>query len=224
MVRDQFLGNAKGHLLTSVDLVTAAAVAAGGHICVGGARFSGTGSDDLTLAGGGLTWTRVVDVVNGSLRIAIWVAYAPSGLASGTTLTMTLTNGTDCMLSAQSYTGGNSSTVIDGSNNGTGSTAAWSSGSVFVNVGDAEFGCAFCDGLVGSSIPTNGVEITDFNDATQTETYVAEDIASAVSASDISGTWSGAVTWISAAIAIQANPDTNVPIINSRKRMKKRYR
>jgi hypothetical protein len=127
-------------------------------------------TNTLTVTGGGLSWSTDVTFRYNSNNEALFVAsaYAPSGLASGTTLTFTtLFNNVDAMISAQSFTGIASSSPVDTSATGVYSTisdTAWSSANMTTtNANDLIFGSTFFDLVTTTFTPGTGYsESNDF--------------------------------------------------------------
>lgn len=200
---DQFLGTGKAGASTTTTLVTAQTVAAGAMIVLQAGRFNASGTT-MSCAGGGLTWVEDKTAQAGSIRSSTFRAFAPVGLASGTTLTVTHTGASDCMLCAESFLGVDTVGTIVNTGTNTGTGTGWDGGSVAVN-GNLLVGGGFCDGLIGSSLPTApGVEFADFNDTPQNETATGVYNLAAAGTTTIAGTWSGSVTWIATSVAYKA--------------------
>jgi hypothetical protein len=204
---DANLGTGKGHATSSWSLVTTNAVATGGCIILGVACFASGSVTGFTVSGGGLTWnTGSSFIASGSLKIRVFYAFAPSGLASGTTLSISDTGGgaNDNMAAAISLLGVNTTGTIS-SSAGSGATGAgWSTGNILANNGDAMVGFAFEDGSgTATSTPTSpAVEFADFNDATQTEAFTAAYKLTVAGTDVIAGTWSASVTHIRAGVSL----------------------
>lgn len=197
-------GNASG---SNPTLTTTGAVAAGGHIIVVAGRFNSTNST-MAVSGGALTWTQDHTAVSGSIRTSVFRAPAPAGLAASTVLTLTHTGGgvADSIFGAASYLGIDTVGTVVAVNGGGASTAAWSSGSVAGNSGDALVGGAFVDaGAVSSSVPTApAVERIDRNIAGQSESLTMADILSLSGATALAGTWNAAGGHVAVAVAYKA--------------------
>src|SRR3954462_5320649 len=131
------LGTGNNSASTTCTLTTTAAVAVGGRVLVLVGWFINSVSTS-TLSGGGLTWTKDVELRSGSLHIAIHSAPAPAGLASSTVLTATFSLAGDSIMGAGSFLGLDS-TGATASQTNTGATAAWSSGSVTAASGNMLF-------------------------------------------------------------------------------------
>lgn len=170
-------------------------------------RFSG-GAATSSIAGGGLTWAMDHTVTSGNIVIKAFRAFAPSGLASSTAITVThstTAGGLDCLVGAISVLGADTVGQPSAVNGSAAATAAWSSATVTASSGDALLGGAFCDGVTGSSTPTApGVEWFDFNDAGQNETETGVYKLSVSGSDTIQGTWSGAVGHVALGVAYKA--------------------
>jgi hypothetical protein len=217
--RDANLGTNSGQGTSAPSLVTAAAAASGSVIVFTLFTFDPNSLDaSVSLAGGGLTWTRIQNQSNAQFCFTQFIAYAPSGLASGTTLTITHSapHSPDNMMSCVSYLGVDTVTITGGGNWNTGSTQAWSSGNVSAASTSMLAGAGFTDGYVGTSTPTGGAtEVSDFNAAAQSETMATEEKFN-TGLSDIAGSWDDGAghtsTWISGAIELLAAPVSNPPV------------
>lgn len=189
--------------LSSANLVTTAAVASGGLIVLLVGRFNSSGGT-LSVSGGSLTWVQGHTVLSGSLRLSIFLAYAPAGLASVTTLTATNSAASnDFTMCAASYTGFPSTFTVAAFNGVAAATAAFSSSSVAAAAGDALIGGAYGDGTLRTSTPTSpAVERVDFNSATTGGSVTLIDKLSVAGTDTLDGTWSGTLNHIGAAVAI----------------------
>ena len=88
----------------TATLVTTSAAAAGSLIVVGVGYFTGGGGTASVTTAGGLTWAATTRTQSGSLNGYIFYAYAPSGLASSTSLTWTMSTSTgDWMIGGGSF-------------------------------------------------------------------------------------------------------------------------
>ena len=213
VTQDQFLGHGNAAASATCTLTTAQPVAAGAVIVVWAGRFDPTASNDMTLTGGGLTWTKRVNTQVGNFRLCGWTAPAPAGLASGTVLTNTMPGTPDSLMTAESLLGVDTAgTFLTNQNSGTGT--GWSCGSVTPTDGDAVCGSVWTDGLVGTSTATVGTEWDDFNVAGQSESMAANHLLSTSGAVNLAGTWSGSTTWIAGVISLPAAAST-VTIIDT---------
>lgn len=203
---DALLGTAKGHNVAAV-ITTTNAVAAGGRVVVVAGRFD-SGAGTLSIAGGGLTWATDHNLSSGSLRIYVFSAPAPAGLAASSTLTVSSSSPgtTDIQCGALSLLGVDTSVWVAGFNGAAASTAGWSSGSVSAGSGDTLVGGAFEDGSgTLTSTPTGpALEAWDFNDATQTEACTGVYTTGLAGSAAAAGTWSGAISHIAIGVAYKA--------------------
>jgi hypothetical protein len=207
------LGTGNASASTTTTLTTTNAVAAGARILIVCGRFySGANTQSFTTTGG-LTWTQDHTVVSGSIRTSVWSAAAPSGLASSTALTITHTNACDSIMGGASYNGIDTSGFAVAFNGAAASTAAWSSGSVAGNAGDALIGGAFVDnGSVSSSvIGGSETERIDKNVAGQSETLTLYDILSIAGSTALTGTWNAAGSHVATAVAYKALAAATIP-------------
>lgn len=151
--------------LSSIAFTTSATVAASGFVTVEVFWFS----PSVTLSsvsGGGLTWTIDVQTASNSSHVAHVSAQAPSGLASGTTITATFSGSTGGgnAICGTSWTGVASSTPVDVTSaaNNTSSTA-WSTPSMTIATGSLLIGAAGNDNTYVTSTPDSpATELHDF--------------------------------------------------------------
>lgn len=191
---DASLGSHNSGTTASPTLTTSAAAAAGSKIILAMGWYSGTLS---SVSGGGLTWTILKSVANGNNTSAVIVADAPSGLASGTTITASLTGTPQAtQMAAASFTGLATGTGTDGTASATDATAAWSSGSLAsptTNANDLLIGVSK-QGTGSDNTDTPGTgytELYDFGDGTGDTTTLEYQIVSATGTYAATGTWSG---------------------------------
>jgi hypothetical protein len=108
-------GNTSGN--TTMNITTGTTTGAGRTLTLGLA-WANRSATILSIAGGGLTWTIPSGGQNGdsALQTAIAFAYAPSGLASGVTITITFSDATfgGCAYDLVEFSGVSSSTTADG--------------------------------------------------------------------------------------------------------------
>jgi hypothetical protein len=181
---------------------TTAAVASGAMVVVLAFRWRSGGGGTYTVSGGGLTWTTVHAVVSGNLTISLMAAFAPSGLASGTTLTVNgSVGGNDYTVCAASYLGvdtsGTVSAAVRAFGGAAASTAAWSTGTITGNAGDAYIGGAGGDGTLRTSAPGgDATERIDFNSATSSGSITLVDDLAGEASDTLAGTWSGTIAHI----------------------------
>lgn len=195
---DVLLGTGNAGASAAVSLVTTNTVAAGGRlVLLVGSFKTAQGTYSVTTAAG-LTWAQDHTVVSGQIRVAVFSAPAPSGLASGSTITITNTGGSatgDFIVGGESYLGIDTSAgYVTGFNGAAAATAAWATGSITASSGDAIIGGAWVDaGAVSSSTPTSpAVERIDKNVAGQSETLTLVDKLSVAGSDALAGTWNAA--------------------------------
>jgi hypothetical protein len=138
----------------------------------------------VTASGGSLTWhTDIIATNNNGDGISIISADAPSGLASNTTLNVTLnqTQAGGEELSAMSFTGVATGTTTEPTNSNNSNVSLsqhWTSGAITTtNANDLLVGFNVCDDGIspcgsGSYTPdTNWTEVHDFNEVTSAASY-----------------------------------------------------
>lgn len=212
---DAALGTQIGHGANAV-LSTGSAVSAGAKIIVIAGRFNSSATVTLSCSGGSLTWVADHNVTSGNLRIYIFRADAPSGLASGTNITVQASDvgGSDIQIGAGSFLGLDSGGPT--AFNGGGATGtSWAPGTVGGNSGDFYIGGAFEDGsATATSTPTSpAVELYDFNNATQTEASTAAYKLSGNASDTVQGTWSTSVTHIRIAASYAVTAGGGGPVV-----------
>ena len=146
---------------------TTATVASGGFIVlVAGWWITGTTLDSVS--GGSLSWSIDKNRVSGNMHTAVISAQAPSGLASGTTLTANFSTGSDArMFGGMSFTGVATSSPLDVTVDGTNASGTtWSSGSVSIAAGSVLIGAAWNADAWNADFNTQtaGTEALDFGD------------------------------------------------------------
>jgi hypothetical protein len=183
---------------STVAITTGSAVASGGFIvtCIG---WFGT-TTLSSVAGGGLTWTidkqgRAADP--GFVSIAIASAQAPSGLASGTTITATLAANADVpTMGGTSFTGVATSSPVDGTPLGpTGvATAAWSTGNYSIQAGSVIVGTCWNENTAsGNTASAGSTEAWEIAQAGGPYSHVAEyRIEGSAGSYAVAGTWGAA--------------------------------
>lgn len=152
-----------------------------------------------TITGGGLTWTK--DFENGGTGGAAWgfavhSAPAPSGLASATTLTLTLSDGSNYLanISVLYVTGldvsGSRVDVTDGQFRSSTTTTWDTTAQATANANDLLIGGAYND-TNSTSVPLDSAnELFDFNDTGGNHTTTWK-IVAATGLQSLAGTWSG---------------------------------
>lgn len=198
---DAALGTGNGSGLTT-SMTTTAAAASGSTIMMLVGRFSTAASTVSVTTAGGLTWTAAHNILSSNIRVYLFYAPAPSGLASSTSLGVTHSSGTvDCILGCVSYTGVDAAAGPTAFNGTAAASTGWSSGSVAGSAGNLLVGGSFVDsGSVSSSVPA-GAENERFDRfiVGQAETLVFEDILSMSGATALTGTWNASATNVAVA-------------------------
>jgi hypothetical protein len=147
---------------TSFTLTTTNAVASGGLIVVGVGWFvNSVGALNVTVSGGGLTWTTAVQVgtASGADGCALGWALAPAGLASSTVLTIASgqTNGFgEPIAGALSFLGSAASSPQDGTSSKAAAAGNPWSGNAISTSGSSDLvvGVAWGDGNAGNTTDT----------------------------------------------------------------------
>jgi hypothetical protein len=208
---DRSLGTSNASGAASVNLVTSGAAAAGTLIVLDVGAFV-TGSPTVTVTGtGGLTWATATSGSSGSLRKYLFYAFAPAGLASGTTLTVSAGSGThDWLIDGGSWLGvdisGTLANALVAFNSVAASTAAWSTGTIAAGAGNLLVAGVFEDGsgTATSTTTAPALELNDFNNATQTEAQTMGYKLSASASDSIAGAWSSALGHVCVGAAFKA--------------------
>lgn len=210
---DANLGTKKQAASTTASLVTAAAAASGSLLVIGVGYFNSVNTDSITTTGG-LTWASTTLTTSGGIRGRLYYAYAPSGLASGTTLTWTTASTSDWLIGGASFAGMDSTPTLLATNGASATATAWSSGSLVAGAVNLGVVMAFEDGS-GTATSTSTAPLTelhDINDAGQTEAFTfAYDLASASTAT-LAGVWTPSTTHVTrgGAFAIAAGGGVTV--------------
>lgn len=180
----------------TTTLTTTSAIATGAHAVVLLFYFA-SAPPVGTVSGGGLTWVSAHSVTTGNIRLELWYAPCPAGLASGTNLTVGRSSGSPADITAviSSYTGIDTTGTVTAFNGGTASTAAWATGTIGGNAGDAYIGGSGGDGgVLRTSTPTApAVERQDFNSATSGGQITLIDKIGGSASDNLAGTWSSAL-------------------------------
>lgn len=189
--------NQNGGNATTIALTTTNAVAAGGTIFLVVGNFNA--AVDLTsVAGGGLTWTVEAKANNGGVRAALAKAEAPSGLASGSTITATYSGSTsERKIGAASFTGGAGTTEDPQTN--TGSGTGWSLTPSPLGGTSLVVAAASLDTNSNSTPDANSTELLDFAVGTSSISVLYYRIGGAVG-----GTWGAAAGWAAAGGSFEA--------------------
>jgi hypothetical protein len=200
----------------TASLITSAAAAANTLIVIGVGYFSVSTPTVSVTTTGGLTWAATARTASGSLSGYLFYAFAPSGLASGTTLTFTASTGgsPDWLIGGASFQGMNSTPTLLATNGAGASTQAWSSGSLVAGETNLAVVMAFEDGS-GTATSTSTAPLTeliDFNNAGQTEAFtLAYDLASASTAT-LAGSWSSALSHVTRGAAFRIASGATSPL------------
>lgn len=181
----------------TTNVTTTGAVPAGALVImlIGVGLSSGTST--ITASGGGLTWTTDhSQLFSGAIPwyYAIASAQAPSGLASGSTLTGSGTGTTIATLVAVAYCEGLETSgvkdVSDGNGQGTGTT--WDTTATSTTVADTlVIGGCLVDGTKTNTPSGGATELNDFQYATEAWSMCVEYlIKNTASSASLTGTWS----------------------------------
>lgn len=186
-----------GTAVTSRTFTTTGAVPSGGHIIVGAVWYADGNAATGTISGGGLTWTTdhyATPDGDVNFSLGLFSAPAPSGLASSTVLTLTLTG-----LSYGVNLGGIYATGIATSSWEDVSSAAdhtatstWGSALTTTNADDLLIGLGYAEAETSSTANTGAsyAEAFDFSHATTGNTLtMVYRIVSAASTYTPGGTW-----------------------------------
>ena len=215
---DANLGTKAQAASATASIVTAAAAAAGSLLVFGVGYFTGGGGTASVTTTGGLTWTASSRTQSGSLNGYVFYAYAPSGLASGTTLTWTMSTSTgDWLIGAASFLGMETTPTLLGTNGAAATNTAWSSGSIAAGEVNLGVVMAFEDGsgTATSTTTAPATELIDFNNAGQTEAFtLGYDLASASTAT-LAGSWSASLSHVArgGAFRIAAGAAASIPML-----------
>ena len=193
---------------TTFSFTTTQPVAAGGTIVVGGGWYA-VNTTVIGVSGGGLSWTidkQASQVVNSYDWLAS--AYAPAGLAAGTTITVTygLSIGYPT-IGGLSFTGIAPAAPVVGTALGPTevATAGWSTGSYAISGPAAIVALNYSEGVVTGNTPTSpsiesGEQVTAADQAHVIE-YRIEPTAGSFS---VAGAWNAASTNTTIGVAYKA--------------------
>lgn len=195
---------------TTVAFNTTATVASGGFIVVC-AFFWASGNTFSSVAGGSLTWTidkqgHSAGPTNPNLCIAS--AQAPTGLASGTTITATFSATSPARgIGGMSFTGVASSTPVDTTANPIGANStAWTTGNVTIAAGSVLVGACYQESTnaTKSTITAPSTEVFDDGMVSEFGATAGYRIESSAGAYAVAGTWAGTVQSATLAVAYLA--------------------
>jgi hypothetical protein len=196
---DTSLGTGNQAAGTSVTLTTSAAAAAGSMVVIGVASFIGAVPAHSVTAAGGLTWATAHTSTSGSLRGSLFYAFAPTGLASGTTLTVSAGSAGDWLIGGGSWLGidtsGTLAAALTGLNAAAAATAAWATGTIAAGAGNLMVSVTFEDGsgTATSTTTSPALELLDFNNAGQSEALTMGYKLNSSASDSIAGLWSAAL-------------------------------
>lgn len=197
---------------TTIAFTTSVTVPSGSFLVCGVSWYNP--GVTASVAGGSLTWTNDVQK-NGSsdtnYHLAIFSAQAPSGLASGTTITATF-SGTAFgrSICGDYWTGVATSSPKEQSSTAGGTSAtAWNGGSVTTaNADDLLVLMGWGDVVATTNTPTApAIEIEDFNIASDAATWAMEyRIVAATGTYSLAGAWGSAANeWLGCQVAYKAD-------------------
>jgi hypothetical protein len=191
--------------LGTLALTTSAPAAAGTWIFGVVASFGGTVSSVADNSGSPLTWTVVSPQASNGVNCALVKAWAPAGLASGTTVTVTFSAATiERRFGLSSFTGGAAGSVTEDADASTGSTTAWS-GTTTAATADALVVSAIgMNTNTSTVVDANSVEDLDFQIVGNSTAALYHRIVTGTGAATVGGTWAGAANWA----AVTASFDT----------------
>lgn len=182
---------------TSYSVNTTATAPASSRVLLAAGWWSSS-SPTVTVSGGGLVWVALTPIQGTNYTVGVWTADAPSGLASGTALSIGTSVAAAGMMAAAFYcTGMATGTSPGDGSQGTisASGSSWSSGAMTATTkaNDLLIGVGFGDGDSSNSSTATGTlsaELFDFVNATTgwslTVTY---NVATATGAYTAAGTW-----------------------------------
>lgn len=194
---------------STIVLTTTNAVASGAVIVVAIGWFNA--SVTLTsVTGGSLTWT-VRAANNGGVRAAVAYALAPSGLASGSSITANFSGSTgERKIGASSFAGG-----TDTEQNGTTATGSGTSHSVGPTIvgSDLVVEAASLDTDSGNTQDANSTELLDFAVAGVSRTILQY----RVGGTPVGGTWGASAAWSAAGVSLDEGGGGGGPTFRQRK-------
>lgn len=196
---------ANGANAATVSVTTTGAVSAGQHvIVVASCQNNGTGAP--TCSGGGLTWQLDADQALGN-KVVIFSAYAPSGLASSTAITVTFATAASAnkLVGAMSVSGLAAANWFDASttfSSGGVAQAAWDTGTTATRTSAQEIsiGGAKSSVAVTSTTTAPATELQDTTGALTNGLTTAYQQSNLVGTSRIQGTFSLATGTVRGAI------------------------
>lgn len=197
---------------TSIAMTTTADVAAGSWIVVAVQNYQAFAAF-TGVSGGGLTWELVASGFNSAMNGALYRAHAPSGLASGATITASFDNAELRAIAASAFSGGGAGSALEDGQAGTGTGTGWSSASLTSDTASALVVCHAYgrDGPSGSTPTSPAVEDVDIAGGTTVHRLVIQhQIAGAAGSYSTAGTWDASPSggWLVLAGAFQDAGET----------------
>lgn len=196
---------------SSIAATTNVAVASGARIFVGVSWFQATEAL-ASVSGGSLTWTIVTQVQNGNQGVALCIADAPSGLASGSTITANFTTvaGFRAIVAA-SLTGGTTG-AAQGAATATGSSAAHTVNVTTTTANAIVLESTILNAAAGSAhTPTApAIELVDATTAGGEQLGLQYRTTTTAGAYTIAGGWANSTTWSVAAAGFAEQAATAV--------------
>jgi hypothetical protein len=192
----------------TIAFTTGSAVASGARIVLVVSWWDNT-TTLSSVAGGGLTWTIHAQGKSPttSMHVAIVSAPAPSGLASSTTITATMSDANSFIrhIGGGSFTGIDTSTPVDVAGSATETkptSTSWTTSSESIAAGSLLVGCAYTENTNSTSTPTSpAVEMIDrVITSAPSSLTAAYRIESSAGSYAVAGTW--ASTGVSASLAV----------------------
>ena len=160
---------------------------------------NGAAATVSSVSGGSLSWTVDRDVVasafgGGNPRVAIMSAQAPSGLASGTTITCTFSaslGGSVAAIGGSSFTGVKTSSPVDvtTANKDDSGVGTWATNAASIQAGSLVYGTAFNVTNATSSTATAGTEGYDVSLASGSTYVSGYRIEPSAGSYSVGGTW-----------------------------------
>lgn len=208
------LGTKAASGVSTTNFATTGSVASGGLIVAGVGLYKNGTVTSVTVSGGSLTWQTDKFVTpyatDANYTVALASAYAPVGLASSTTLTLTLNGGGTAFavtFGAVYFTGSDSITWLDVANTGAGVNGSqhWTSNITTTNAADAVVGYGWIDLSAGSDTPDTAggwVEALDFQNTIDSNTAaMVYRLVSSTGTYSPNGTFTGGGPYVTVAAA-----------------------
>lgn len=207
---------------STIAVNTTQTVASGGFI-VANIGWWTTTTTLSSVSGGGLTWAIAVQGKHSSANPAAAIAYAqaPSGLASGTTITATFSGSSNGrQIGLISFTGVATSSPVDttAAVASASNVSAWATGSATLAAGSVLVGASHMDPNGTSTITSPSIEALDWTDGANTGMTAGYRIEAAGGSVTVAGDWSvgggSATATVGAAFKVDAGGGaTEIPIL-----------